>query len=213
MGSLRAGHDWAGHDWATFTFLGRMWGPSWIVHIIACLIGIIPQTFGLIDSFTEFIHSKCYQMSGDSSLPNVASLALLPVPQGLCEMMRQWTRTTTLDFCENSGNGWQREGFPGGASGKEASCQWGGVETTRVPPLDWEDPLQEGTATHPSVLAWRTRGRGAGRATVRGVAQPDTPGDGKQGAGMGWGDWGGRRLPCVFGLRSSAVAAVFLSHC
>ena len=52
----------------------------------------------------------------------------------------------------------------------------GGVETTRVPPLGAEGPLQEGTATHPRALAWRTRGRGAGRAAARGVAQSDTTG-------------------------------------
>ena len=35
--------------------------------------------------------------------------------------------------------------FPGGASGKEPICQ----------SLGWEDPLQEGTAAHPNILAWR----------------------------------------------------------
>ena len=25
----------------------------------------------------------------------------------------------------------------------------------RVPSLGWEDPLEEGMATHPSILAWR----------------------------------------------------------
>ena len=35
--------------------------------------------------------------------------------------------------------------FPGGASGKE----------TQVRSLGQEDPLEEGTATHSSVLAWR----------------------------------------------------------
>ena len=33
--------------------------------------------------------------------------------------------------------------------------------------LDWEDPLEEGTATHSSILAWRIpMDRGAWRATV-----------------------------------------------
>ena len=115
MGSQRAGHDWT-----TCTFLGPMWGISWIVHIIACLIGIIPQTLGRIDTFTEFIHSECYQMSGDSSVPNAASLALLPIPQGLCETMNE---DENPRFLWKFGNGWEREGFPGGASGKEAFYQ------------------------------------------------------------------------------------------
>ena len=38
--------------------------------------------------------------------------------------------------------------------------------------LGWEDPLQEGMATHSSILAWRIpMDRGAWRATVHGVAE------------------------------------------
>ena len=34
--------------------------------------------------------------------------------------------------------------------------------------LGWEDPLEEGVATHSSILAWRIpMGRGAWRATVQ----------------------------------------------
>ena len=37
--------------------------------------------------------------------------------------------------------------------------------------LGWEDPLEEGMATHSSVRAWRIlMDRGAWRATVHGVA-------------------------------------------
>ena len=42
-------------------------------------------------------------------------------------------------------------GFSGGASGKEPICQckmW-------VQPLVWEDPPEEGMATHSSILGWR----------------------------------------------------------
>ena len=38
-------------------------------------------------------------------------------------------------------------GFPGGSDGKESTCNAGD--------LGWEDPLEEGMATHSSVLAWR----------------------------------------------------------
>ena len=38
--------------------------------------------------------------------------------------------------------------------------------------LGWEDPLEEGMATHSSILAWRNpMGRGAWQATVHGVAE------------------------------------------
>ena len=41
---------------------------------------------------------------------------------------------------------------------------------TWVPSLGWEDALEEGKATHSSILAWRIpRVRGAWRATVQGV--------------------------------------------
>ena len=36
-------------------------------------------------------------------------------------------------------------GFPDVASGQEPACQ----------SLGWEDPLEEGKATHSSILAWR----------------------------------------------------------
>ena len=29
------------------------------------------------------------------------------------------------------------------------------MQDTRVQSLGWEDPLEEGMATHPSILAWR----------------------------------------------------------
>ena len=43
---------------------------------------------------------------------------------------------------------------------------------TWVQSQDWEDPLEEGMATHSSILAWRTPiDRGAWQATVHGVAK------------------------------------------
>ena len=46
------------------------------------------------------------------------------------------------------------------------------TQETRVQPLGWEDPLEEGMATHPSILAWRIpMDRGAWWATVHEVAK------------------------------------------
>jgi len=42
-------------------------------------------------------------------------------------------------------------GFPGGSDGKESACNVG----TWAWSLGWEDPLEEGMATHSSILAWR----------------------------------------------------------
>ena len=44
----------------------------------------------------------------------------------------------------------------------------------KVPSLGWKDPLEEGMATHVSVLAWRIpKDRGAWWATVHAVAKSD----------------------------------------
>ena len=48
-------------------------------------------------------------------------------------------------------------GFPGGASGKEPTCQCGQMPATQVQSLGGEDPLEKETATHSSILAWETQ--------------------------------------------------------
>ena len=59
-------------------------------------------------------------------------------------------------------------GFPGGSDGKESSCNAGDW----IQSLGWEDPLEEGMATHTSILAWRSpMDREAWRATVHGFAK------------------------------------------
>ena len=53
---------------------------------------------------------------------------------------------------------------------KNPPAMWG----TWVGSLGWEDPLEEGMATHSSILAWRIpKDRGAWRATVHGVTESD----------------------------------------
>ena len=44
-------------------------------------------------------------------------------------------------------------GLPGGSVGKDSA-----IQETRVRSLGWEDPLEKGTATHSSLLAWRIPG-------------------------------------------------------
>ena len=49
------------------------------------------------------------------------------------------------------------------------------IQETWIQSLGWEDPLEEGMATHSSILAWRIRmDRGTLWATVRGIAESDT---------------------------------------
>ena len=42
--------------------------------------------------------------------------------------------------------------FPGGSAVKNPMQE---LQETRVGSLGWEDPIEEGMATHSSILAWR----------------------------------------------------------
>ena len=46
-------------------------------------------------------------------------------------------------------------GFPGGASGKEPTCQCRRFKTQGFDPWGQEDPIEEEMATHSSLLTWR----------------------------------------------------------
>ena len=51
-------------------------------------------------------------------------------------------------------------GFPGGSEDKESACNAGdlnlpAMQETWVRTLGQKDPLEEGMATHSSILAWR----------------------------------------------------------
>ena len=62
-------------------------------------------------------------------------------------------------------------GFPVAQMVKNPSAVW----ETWVQSLDWEDPLEEGMATHSSIVAWRIpMDRRAWWATVHGVAKSQT---------------------------------------
>ena len=54
-------------------------------------------------------------------------------------------------------------GFPRWHCGKEPACQCRIMNETRVQSLGQEDPLEEGMATHSSILAWRIPGIGSQR--------------------------------------------------
>ena len=60
----------------------------------------------------------------------------------------------------------------------------------QVRSLGWEDPLEEGTATHSSILAWRNpMVRGAWQATVHSVTKSRT---GLKQLSMHTGTWEGK---------------------
>ena len=58
------------------------------------------------------------------------------------------------------------QGFPGVSVGKESACNARNLGLI----LGWEDPLEEGMATHSSILAWTIpMNREAWRATAYGT--------------------------------------------
>ena len=60
------------------------------------------------------------------------------------------------------------QGFPSSSDGKESACNAGGLGSI----LGWGDPLEEGMASHSSILAWRIpTDRGAWGAAVHAVAR------------------------------------------
>ena len=97
---------------------------------------------------------------------------------------------------------------PGKEIGFLLQCSWASLVTQMVknPPvmqetwvrsLGWEDPLEEGMATHSSILVWRTpMDRGAWWATVHGVTKSRT--------WLGnWTDWYFTQNPLMLMLISS----------
>ena len=48
-----------------------------------------------------------------------------------------------------------QRGLPAGSAGERICLQRGSLKRRGFDPLDQEDPLEEGMATHSSVLAWR----------------------------------------------------------
>ena len=59
-------------------------------------------------------------------------------------------------------------GFPAGSVGKDQLARW----ETWIRSLGWEDALEEGMATHSSILSWRIpMGRGAKQVAVHGVTK------------------------------------------
>ena len=72
-------------------------------------------------------------------------------------------------------------GLPRWFSGKDSAYQCRrrrtciGKDGTWAPSLHWEDPLEEETATHSSILAWRTPQTGEpGRLWSMGLQESDT---------------------------------------
>ena len=50
------------------------------------------------------------------------------------------------------------QSFPSGTSGKEPSVNAGDIRDVGLI-LGWEDPLEEGMATHSGILAWTIHGQ------------------------------------------------------
>ena len=65
------------------------------------------------------------------------------------------TCKSDLPRCTQGSQDCSFRGMRGGSSGKEPACQC--RRQTGVQSLGLEDPLEEGMATHSSILTWRIR--------------------------------------------------------
>ena len=82
---------------------------------------------------------------------------VFPAAGAACAKVLKWPEPSKVCFVEPiEGQCVQSWGFPGGASGKEPTCQCRRHEMWSQS-LSWEDPLEEGISPgkHSSVLAWR----------------------------------------------------------
>ena len=89
----------------------------------------------------------------------------------------------------------KERGLPGWAQLVKNTPAMPETQEMRVQSLGWEDPLEEGMATHSSILAWgHPTDRGAGWGTVPRVAKSQTRLKRLSTQGKGRGDQGGKCL-------------------
>ena len=69
------------------------------------------------------------------------------IPSGCLLQNKQTQKITRVDEAV--------EGFPGGTSGKEPTCQFRRLKRDMGSIPELADPLEKGMATHSSILAWR----------------------------------------------------------
>ena len=134
--------------------------------------GTIQEQIALI--YIVFIVQSIKVISLDASLPLWRQKYCVSASLSLEEAGGQWGRQWVI----MSGMHiylftyvYTYTGFPGGARGKKPSCQWRRCKRLQVQSLGREDPLEEGMATHSSILAMD---REAWQATVHKVAQSQT---------------------------------------
>ena len=100
----------------------------------------------------------------------------LPLPPVIAHTVTRtwWVSTVVVGGMPSLENHWHLliHSFPGGASGKESTCQCRKHTETWVWFLGLEHPLEEGMAIHSSILAWKiTQTEETGRL---GTAELDT---------------------------------------
>ena len=62
--------------------------------------------------------------------------------------------TTSIGVCPLTATVWLNWGFPGGCVSKESTCNAGDVGRCKFDPQVRKIPLEEGMATHSSMVAW-----------------------------------------------------------
>ena len=116
----------------------------------------------------------------------VITPACPPLVPGCCEGHRGWAVSGHGECCVSLASGclldfffvgvtvYNSLDFPGGISGKEPACRCRKPKKQGFSPWVRKTPLEEGMATHSSILAWENlMDRGAWGATVHRVTESD----------------------------------------
>ena len=139
----RESHDWSKNGCGLFFILTVFKRIKWFNISIYKVDGVTPEW--------SCLRVWCHVVEGHPGWPwplkgffmspwmgwEVASLDLQVLP-----CITYWKKMSSA------------EGFPGGTSGDEPACQCKRQEM-RVWSLGREDPLEEGMASHSSILAWK----------------------------------------------------------
>ena len=145
MGSQRVGHDWV-------TELNWLNWACWMMRDLwqTCSLPVTHQKF-------EWCHLWPANLlrPNDTKWMQTYEQALLRFTEShlleesyIRNVSKNWHTSKHLWFTIN----WS---FPGGARGKEHTCQCRQCKRHRSNPLSREDTLEKGVATHSSILAWR----------------------------------------------------------